>query len=191
MSTVLVLSGEVNWSIDLRTLQIPKAAAAFRHLMIHPATNHRFPKDQQFVNTTDENNYWGDASSTGSWEILYLGHCGDVFDSSEWNFKVPRAAFFDPTLPKRHEMHRETRDFLNALHVTKSVRLVHKSINPSCISAIAVTRRAAAKLLQRRLHDEGSLENEVGKAPEIQVGSVGLKSWTVNPELFHAHDEGG
>ena len=44
------------------------------------------------------NNYWGNTSAS-AWDVLYLGHCGDIFKPSSWSFRIPRVMYEDTTLP--------------------------------------------------------------------------------------------
>lgn len=180
-STILVLEDDVDWDIHLRTTQIPAAAAAMRRLtssLTEPASPLKYlPK---------QDNYWG---INGTWDILYLGHCGDIFKSSSWSFRVPRVTYDDPTLPPRKEMHPYTSKFLESIDIPVGQRMIHQSIFPLCTFGFALTRHAAYRLL----HEIAARESDGGTmAYDVRVleacRDLGFRCWSANPELFHHMD---
>ncbi|KAI6879007.1 glycosyltransferase family 25 protein [Hortaea werneckii] len=181
LETVMIMEDDVDWDIHLRTFQIPAAAAAVRQLVSEqsqPAGATKY-KPQQ-------NNYWGNSST---WDILYLGHCGDIFKPSSWNSRVPRAMYTDPFLPPRTEMHPYTSKFLESIDIPEDRRLIHQSIFPLCTFGFALTREAAWRLL----HEVASREADGGTmAYDVRVleacRDLGFRCWSANPELFHHMD---
>jgi len=133
--------------------------------------------------------YWG---NTTAWDILYLGHCGDVFPPSVWtDTPTPqRILISDPTLLDPSALHPYTASFLAALGIPPRTRVFHRSVFPLCTFAIAVTRDAA-----RRLLEVAGEEPEGGcVAYDVRVleacRDLGMRCWSLSPELFH-HVEGG
>jgi len=186
LETVLILEDDVDWDIHLRTSQIPKAAAAVRHLMAANAPDRAYA-EKHYLDPIKSGGYWGPANIT--WDILYLGHCGDIFSPSKWNFRVPRAAFEDHTMPPRAELHRETRKFLDSLDIPEDTRMIHRSIFPLCTFGFALTRNAAYRLL----HEIAPRETAGGtEAYDVRILEAcrdeGLRCWSAQPELFHHMD---
>ena len=197
LETILILEDDVDWDIHLRTKQVPKVAAAVRHLLApsspSKATSSR-PQNpnRQFLDpaTTSsggiDGNYWG---GNNTWDILYLGHCGDVFKPLQWTFRIPRAAFYDFTLPPTDDLHTITQSFLKSLEIPPNVRMVHKSISPLCTFGFALTRSAAERLLYEiapRERDGGTQAYDVRILEACR--DEGLRCWSSTPELFHHLD---
>jgi hypothetical protein len=169
------------------------------------------------VSSTDgkRTQYWGNPAS---WDLLYLGHCGDYFgklkdygfDASGkvLNFDTPHTLYHDPSLPPKSELHPFTKGLFDALKMQDRQRAFHPSKFPLCSFGYAVTRVAAERLLNDlaapRLSAEGPRAFDVAllhacrkepKMPspapvadfrrEIKHESLGLRCWTLNPELFH------
>ena len=181
LETIMILEDDVDWDIHLRTKQLPTAAAAIRKLVsekTYPFGNLQYKEGW--------NNYWGNSSA---WDILYLGHCGDIFRPSSWSFQVPRVMYEDKTLPPRREMHPYTVKFLESIDIPEDTRVIHQSIFPLCTFAFAVNRNAAYRLLT----DIAPREAEGGTmAYDVRVlegcRDYGLNCWSANPELFHHMD---
>ncbi|KAL2354650.1 hypothetical protein BJ546DRAFT_1060943 [Cryomyces antarcticus] len=168
LETAIILEDDVDWDIHLRTSQIPKVAAAVRQLTNQPSSSPY---------------YYG---SPNDWDILYLGHCGDIFKPERWTADVPRMALPDDTLAWRKTMHPKTQAFLRSIHVKEKVRLVHKSIFPLCTFGYAVTRSSAHRLLHdvaRREQDGGTVAYDVRILEACR--DLGFRCWSANPELFH------
>ena len=181
LETILILEDDVDWDIHLRTLQIPAAAAAIRRLV----QNQSDPPGH-LQHREDLNNFWGNVST---WDILYLGHCGDIFRSSQWTLSVPRIVYDDATLPRLRDLHPFTMKFLAAIGIGEYTRMIHQSIFPLCTFGFALTRNAAHRLLT----EIASKEAEGGTmAYDVRVleacRDLGFRCWTANPELFHHMD---
>lgn len=192
LDTVLILEDDVDWDIRLRSAQIPKVASSMRHLTAGATTRdasslltHLNP-----LSMTDRNvhpdEYWGPKDS---WDVLYLGHCGDMVKPKQWNFRIPRTAFRDETLPDIEDLHPFTRDFLKNINIPTQTRIVHKSMSPLCTFGFALTRQAA----RRMLYDIAPHEKTGGTAAyDVRMleacRDLGLKCFTSNPELFHHMD---
>ncbi|KAF9639324.1 hypothetical protein BFW01_g11130 [Lasiodiplodia theobromae] len=175
LETALILEDDVDWDIRLRTLQIPHAAAAVRDLL-QPATT-----------------YYGDL---GSWDLLWIGHCGDWFNKIEAGIgpgyqkpedlrSLPHRIFNDSTLPDRENLHPFTKDFLTAIEMPEKARAFHKALHPLCTFGYAVTRHGAARIVK----DIAPITRPESPAYDTAMlhGCVkrGLRCYTVNPELFH------
>lgn len=176
--TMLVLEDDVDWDIHLRTQQIPIAASAIRRLSARrtePRTSTAY--------IPARNNYW---SNTSTWDILYLGHCGDIFRPTSWTDHVARMSWPDPTLPLRKDLHPYTAKFLESIDVPERTRLIHESIFPLCTFAFALTRPAARRLLYdiaAREADGGTMAYDVRVLEACR--DLGFRCWSANPELFH------
>ena len=185
LESVLILEDDVDWDIHLRTTQIPAAAAAVRKLVsdqTYPAGKLQYKPEW--------NNYWGNTSAS-AWDVLYLGHCGDIFKPSSWSFRVPRVMYADTTLPPRKEMHPYSQKFLESINVPEDTRLIHQSIFPLCTFGFALTRHAAWRLLNEvavREPDGGKVAYDVRVLEACR--DFGFRCWSANPELFH-HMDGG
>lgn len=181
LETMLVLEDDVDWDIRLRTRQIPIAAQAIRRLN-YAKTTPRTP----IAYVPARNNYWSDSST---WDILYLGHCGDIFRPSSWTDNIRRMSWPDPTLPARREMHPYTAKFLESIDVPEQTRLIHESIFPLCTFGFALTRLAARRLLYEiaaREANGGTMAYDVRVLEGCR--DLGLRCWSANPELFHHMD---
>lgn len=175
------MEDDVDWDIHLRTLQIPAAAAAIRHLV-----QAKTDPPGQLQHHEELNNFWGNVST---WDILYLGHCGDIFKSSSWTSSVPRVIYDDATLPPLRELHPYTMKFLESIGIGEYTRMIHQSIFPLCTFGFALTRGAAHKLLT----EIAVKETEGGiMAYDVRVleacRDFGFRCWSANPELFHHMD---
>ncbi|KAF2709887.1 glycosyltransferase family 25 protein [Pleomassaria siparia CBS 279.74] len=150
LETALILEDDVDWDIRLRSIQIPLAANAARSLLPPSKRSARFAKsDEKHVQ------YWGNPKS---WDLLYLGHCGDYFNEVTYEGLVPQdrpfnltdlphVVYTDPTLPIRDELHPFTQELFEALKIPEHHRAIHRSKFPLCSFGYAVTRPAAERLL--------------------------------------------
>jgi hypothetical protein len=178
LESVLILEDDVDWDIHLRTIQMPTAAAAIRKLV-----RDKTDPPGQLDTRPEWNNFWGNSST---WDILYLGHCGDIFRPSSWSSQIPRVIYEDKTLPPRREMHPYTVKFLESIKVPENVRMIHQSIFPLCTFGFAVTRNAARRLLTEIAPKEaegGTMAYDVRVLEGCR--DLGLRCWSANPELFH------
>ena len=181
LETVMILEDDVDWDIHLRTIQVPQAAAAIRRLVRGQTEP---PGELQYK--AEWNNYWGNSST---WDMMYLGHCGDIFWPKSWSNSVPRVIYPDPTLPPRRELHPYTAKFLESISIPEDTRMIHQSIFPLCTFGFALTRNAAYRLLTEiasREADGGTMAYDVRVLEGCR--DFGLKCWSANPELFHHMD---
>lgn len=140
----------MDWDVRLRSVQIPLAASAARSLL---------PPAKRFSPILSSNakhtQYWGDPSS---WDLLYLGHCGDYFNevtydgltSTDNGFNLtqsPHVVYHDPTLPVKSDLHPFTKSLFDTLNMSDHQRAFHRSRFPLCSFGYAVTRAAAERLL--------------------------------------------
>lgn len=181
LETMLVLEDDVDWDIHLRMQQIPIAAQAIRRLNSAKTEPHT---PIQYI--PSQNNYW---SKSSTWDIIYLGHCGDIFRPSSWNDNIPRMSWIDPTLPARRDLHPYTAKFLESIDIPEHTRLIHQSIFPLCTFGFALTRPAAYRLLNdiaAREADGGTMAYDVRVLEACR--DLGFRCWSANPELFHHMD---
>jgi len=182
LSTILIIEDDVDWDIHLRTTQIPAVAATTRHLLSTSLSQSR----RSILDPDAVGTYWGPPDS---WDVLYLGHCGDNFRHSRWNFATPRLAFTDTTIPLRKDLHSDTSQFLDAIELPEYTRLVHKSIFPLCTFGFALTRSSAARLLNELANKERDGGTQAYDVRVLEAcRDEGLRCWSTNPELFHHMD---
>jgi hypothetical protein len=104
---------------------------------------------------TKDIHYWGNPES---WDLLYLGHCGDYFNRITYEglvqtdkpfnlSEVPSIVYEDPSLPDRDQLHPFTQDLFDALKIPPHSRAFHRSKYPLCSFGYAVTRSAAEHLI--------------------------------------------
>lgn len=150
LETALILEDDVDWDIRLRSIQIPLAASAARTALPPKRPLNPFTRGDR-----NRSQYWGDH---GSWDLLYLGHCGDYFNEVTNDGLVPmdkpfnlsdlaHVVYKDPTLPVRSELHPFTQSLFSALQMPAHSRAFHRSKFPLCSFGYAVTRPAAERLL--------------------------------------------
>lgn len=148
--TALILEDDVDWDIRLRTLQVPLAASAVRTMMPPRQLPNFLTKHH-----TTQTQYWGDHIT---WDLLYLGHCGDYFnevtydglalDSTPYTLNdVAHIIYDDPTVPIRSQLHPFTRSLFDAIGMPENSRAFHRSKFPLCSFGYAITRPAARLLL--------------------------------------------
>ncbi|KAJ9640020.1 hypothetical protein H2201_005215 [Coniosporium apollinis] len=164
LETALILEDDVDWDIRLRTVEVPLVAKAFRRLLNSDAT------------------YWADLSQ---WEMIHLGHCGDIFSADKFK-DMPHEKFIDDTLPPRKRMHTKTQAFLERLGFGEYERMIHRSSWPLCTFGYAVTQASA-----RRISTELAAREKEGGTQAFDVRTLeacrdlGYKCYSANPELFH------
>ncbi|OCL04837.1 glycosyltransferase family 25 protein, partial [Glonium stellatum] len=144
LETAIILEDDVDWDIHLRTSQIPLAAAAIRQLLTqHPPTpaNNNNSSRSHSSHKNPPQTYWGPLS----WELLFLGHCGDFFPASTLQDSA-FLAYADGSLMPAARLHTMTAAFLRSLGMPEHVRLAHRSRWPLCTFAYAVTRASAARI---------------------------------------------
>lgn len=179
----MFLEDDVDWDIRLRTTQTPLVSKAVRHLIGSTSRSHNAQQHP-----------YGDPKS---WDLLYLGHCGDYWHGMDIEFtdghvkpkdlaKTPHVSFADPTMLHSDNLHPFTASTLQNLGVEEYTRLVHQSVFPLCTFGYALSRAGAQRLLEM-----GSTEpaGKGHKAYDVLIllgcRDYGLRCWTVNPELFH------
>lgn len=217
LETALILEDDVDWDVRLRSIQVPLAASAARSLLPPSGRGSLILQDG-----SKRAQYWGNPTS---WDLLYLGHCGDYFgavtdqglnpDNVAFNLSTsPHADYYDPTLPRKSELHPFTKDLFDALNLPDHHRTFHRSQFPLCSFGYAVTRPAAERLLSDlapatykakspRAFDVAILHAcrkgtgtpsptppqnpKPHPDPSLRhkFASPGLRCWTLNSELFH------
>lgn len=173
--TALILEDDVDWDTRIRTQQIPQTAYAIRELL------------------TSHDDYYG---STDSWDVIWLGHCGDYFNASRGSDIATIKAFNDPAMPDLQDLHPWTQDFLHEIGAHQNQqRLVHESVRPLCTFAYGITRTAATRILNELAIREPLRDAEHPCiAYDVRLlescRDEGLRCISVNPELFHHSDVG-
>lgn len=190
LETALIIEDDVDWDVHLRTVQVPLAARAYRQysrsILPRPSSgNSTSPvakaEDEEDEDSSAGDHYWGDLST---WEIMYLGHCGDFFPAETFP-STPHLTFRDDTLPPASRLFSRTAAFLKSVGVPQRQRVLHASRWPLCTFGYAVTRASAQRLL-----DTYGTEGKGGcVAYDVRVLEAcrddGWACTTVTPELFH------
>jgi hypothetical protein len=150
LETALILEDDVDFDIRLRSVQVPLAAGAARSILPPARPFSPFAK-------TDRNHtqYWGNPAS---WDLLYLGHCGDYFAPVSRNGlakndkgysldQIPHVLYNDSSLPVKSNLHPFTQQLFDALKMGDHQRALHRSKFPLCSFGYAITRPTAERLL--------------------------------------------
>ncbi|OCK91154.1 glycosyltransferase family 25 protein [Cenococcum geophilum 1.58] len=160
LETAIILEDDVDWDIHLRTSQVPLAAAAMQQLLTtHPPT--KTPARRGARST-----YWGPLD----WELLFLGHCGDIFPESQLQ-ESAFLAYADDSLMPAARLHTKTAAFLRRLGMPEHVRLAHRSHWPLCTFAYGQRGDGGCQAFDVRVL-EACRDHD-------------WRCYTVNPELFH------
>lgn len=156
-TTVLILEDDVDWDLSIRE-QISTVAPLIQKV-------------------SDDQSPW--SIFGGSWDLLWLGHCGDNIPISGVQ------SFYDKTLPIS-PLYRENDGRYTRFEQRK--RMVYRSRTPVCTYAYALTRHAASIIYSLASHGSS------------KIITLELRQWcshgilrciTVNPELFHHHKKAG
>lgn len=181
--TALILEDDVDWDIRLRTTQAPLISTAMRSILGSASSG------------LDQRRY--PYGSPQSWDLLYLGHCGDYWHGVDVPFvdghvkakdleATPHTAFTDPSMSHSENLHPFTASLLKNLGIGEYTRLVHRSVFPLCTFGYAVSRAGALRLLELGGKEPPGSGH---KAYDVLVlhscRDHGLRCWTVSPELFH------
>lgn len=173
--SALIIEDDTDWDTRLRSQQIPQIAYAIRELV------------------GSHDGYYG---QLGSWDIVWLGHCGDYFDASRGSSMRSIKSFLDPAMPNFHDLHPWTQAFMVEIGAVENQRrLVHESVRPLCTFAYAVTRSAAERVLYGFARQEPVRDAEKPcEAYDVRLlegcRDEGLKCISVNPEIFHHSNMG-
>ncbi|KAI5367245.1 hypothetical protein Slin15195_G023730 [Septoria linicola] len=185
--TALILEDDVDWDIRLRTQQVPISQRATRTLLNSTGRNEaRYP--------------WG---SPASWEVLWLGHCGDYFGAlgdgvgvghhHPQNLKKTQHILAeDKTMLWHTDLHPFTASLLTAFNVPEQARVIHRSQWPLCTFGYAVTRESARRILYEiapAKEDPVTPMTAYDAAMLTGCRDGPLVCYTIQPELFH-HMEG-
>ena len=186
LESVLIFEDDVDWDIRLRTQQIPLAHKAAQQLI---ATKQQ-PKAHP----------WGGPED---WDLLYLGHCGDYFNSLEDGHgvghnhphqlqEIPHVVYEDPTMLRYTNLHPFTTSLLTALSVPEQHRILHKSKWPLCSFGYAVTRNGAKRIISDVAPAKEDLSRNLHAYDSALLAGcrdTDMKCYSLNPEVFH-HMEG-
>ena len=186
LETILIFEDDVDWDIRLRTQQIPLAQKAAQQLSATKKLPLTYP--------------WG---MPDDWDLLYLGHCGDYFNSLEDGVGVghhhphhlqdlPHVMYEDLTMPYGTDLHPFTTSLLTALRVPEQHRVIHKSKWPLCSFGYAVSRKGAQLILTDVAPPKEDISRNLQAYDSALLAGCRdgfMKCYSVNPELFH-HMEG-
>lgn len=179
VETAVFLEDDVDWDIRLRTVQAPLVSTAMRRLSPN-VDAHRYP--------------YGNPKT---WDLLYLGHCGDYWHGIDEGFvkghihpsdleHTPHIAFNDPSMTSLNALHPFTESLLVNLGIPDRTRLIHQSVFPLCTFGYALTRAGATRLLEASgSKSKGKGQNAYDIFILHMCRNTGLQCWSVNPELFH------
>ncbi|KAF2203280.1 hypothetical protein GQ43DRAFT_367291 [Delitschia confertaspora ATCC 74209] len=195
LETALILEDDVDWDIRLRSVQAPLAATAVRKMLPPAKPFSPFQKAQEV--SQNHTQYWGNPTS---WDLLYLGHCGDYF--GEVNYEglkkiqekslldeLPHSLYEDPSLPVKSDLHPFTEQLFAMFDVPDHTRFLHRSKFPLCTFGYAVSRAAAERLLTdlapSKLRPGGPRAFDVAVLHACNAGaetpSPTSKFWNPNP----------
>ncbi|KAI8933424.1 hypothetical protein NX059_010039 [Plenodomus lindquistii] len=200
--TALILEDDTDFSLHIRTTQIPLLAAAMRTLTntpisISPSQN---PTTNALANSNENKNpnYW---SPPNSWDLLYPGHCDDLLTPLYYTPNTPstpsspppqttRLTYSDPTSPTPHHpsFHPQTSLFLTSLSVPAHARILHRTQHPFCTFAYGVTRSSAARIVRELVRErEGGVSAfDVALLEKCRDDDgEGWRCWSVGGEVFH------
>ena len=167
LETALILEDDVDFDIRVRTKQAPLTQAAIRDLVSRPQPNtsrseasSKSPSSltQQARRPSSFNPKKYPYGHTTSWDLLYLGTCGDYLNGLGDGLGVghhhpinlttiPHIAVHDSTIPRRYDLHPFTASLFTSLDIPEHHRLVHESRWPLCTFGYALTRASATTLL--------------------------------------------
>ncbi|KAM0809255.1 putative Glycosyltransferase family 25 protein [Seiridium cardinale] len=159
-STALIMEDDNDWDIMIKQ-QLSMVAPMIRRLT------------GSMGSVTDSP--YGD-----TWDLLWLGHCGDDVPATG-----SIVSQIDQTLPDS-ALYRQV--YGEYGYISPQLRMVHRTNIPTCTYAYALTSRAALKIYT--LTHSGS----------DRIITVDLREWCargvlrcviVNPELFHHHKKAG
>ncbi|CAK3839836.1 Hypothetical predicted protein [Lecanosticta acicola] len=171
VETALIIEDSADWDVELRSSQIPAAAAAVRELS---ARYTGFAS--QIEDLPDLSSYW--CIPDGSWHILSLGKCGSV------SAGMPEILVPDPTVPKMADLQPDTRALLRQHSIPERHRIIHRVTSPHCSLGYAVTRSAAERLLDD-LKPRGEHRDSRNAAPTGELcNGRNLKCLKIAPGLF-------
>lgn len=113
-----------------------------------------------------------------AWDVLWLGHCGEVTES-----KTKRLEYADADrMPTELYAGWSKKWLSNILEGHRVVQMAHM---PVCSFGYGVTRKSAQKLLKLLSHGEGKAFDI---ALERQCTKGNLRCVTVNPEIMHHYN---
>jgi hypothetical protein len=182
-------------------LQVPLAASAARQLLSRTSSDASFNQTAHYWPTPD------------TWDLLYIGHCGDYFSPVRGKAgpdkqqpanltSIPHTTFADPSLPPATALHPWTADLLANLQLPPHTRAWHRARFPLCTFAYAVSRPAALRLVAELAPPREAPADAAAHARAYDIAVLqacrngfdaetgkdrpeGLRCYSLNPELFH------
>ncbi|MCJ1292566.1 hypothetical protein MMC34_004117 [Xylographa carneopallida] len=155
-TTALIIEDDADWDVSIRSETFPIASA------IRSLTNASSPPDLYPYGT--------------DWDVLWLGHCGDIYGSAS----PPSIQFSDPSVLPTNLLRNV---WIGATYdaFPNHTRNVHYAGGPMCTFAYAVTLHGAKKLKR--------WASTTGEAFDVKMhrGCVdgALRCLTATPELMH------
>lgn len=160
-ATALLVEDDADWDVAIKD-QLSMVAPLIRSVSNSARTNQ------------SNGSPYGDA-----WDLLWLGHCGDLTPTSGVE------AVIDQTLPNS-TMYRQV--YGECTFHPPQLRTVHRSVAPTCTYAYAITASAGLKIYQGAI---GGRDRIITKDLRKWCQDGTLNCVTVNPELFHHHQNAG
>ena len=159
-ATALILEDDVDWDVAIKE-QITLLTPLIRQITnSSEADSRRSP--------------YGD-----SWDLLWLGHCGETTPSSGV------LSVMDYTLPES-ALYRQV--YGQYIYRSPQLRTIQRPVWPICPFAYAVTAEAALKIYGLA---SGGMDRIITMDLRDWCRSGVLRCASVNPELFHHHKEAG
>jgi hypothetical protein len=159
-TTVLIMEDDADWDITIKH-QLSVIAPLIREVS----------------NATENENPWSPYGN--AWDLLWLGHCGDLPPRSK------SLSFIDETLPET-PIYRQV--YGDHIYTSPQLRVVYPSTSPTCTYAYAVTAGGAKRIYKSV---NGGRDNIITVDLRRWCRDGTLRCITVNPELFHHHQKAG
>lgn len=175
LESALILEDDMDWDVRLKS-QLENVAKGSRSLLASNA-NPRSP--------------YGD-----DWDVLWLGHCGEVFPEMLWDKDKQGPPKYvienDETVPPLDKV-------TGRVEFHKGTRWVHVTGEPWCTFAYALSQRGARKVLFGLSIDRltGPFDNALGgmcrnaMRPDGDPSGLNIKCISVTPPLFFHHKAKG
>lgn len=165
----LVIEDDADWDVHLKD-QLEQLAVGSQY--VRPGAN----------NTVPESPYGDD------WDLLWLGHCGSSFSTSETRRYVIEN---DPTVPPpNHRSNNKVPDFAAAGYDNSS-RVVYTASGGLCTQAYALSLRGARKIIQHYTNVLDFAPIDIGLHSLCNSQPVGFKCIGIFPQIWGSHRSAG
>lgn len=163
--SALVLEEDVDWDIRIKS-QMVALAEGVRSVLDVP------------LHDANQASPYGD-----DWDVLWLGHCGDILPEEATNDKKIHIISNDETVaPKKHQR------WLKALApYPEQTRIVQTTGSPLCTFAYAVSHKGAQKLVADMEIQSNNQRFDNTLSRFCKNRELGAKCVSVQPMLFYQH----